>query len=96
MTQEFEGPISNSNFSGRDVNNNMTCSGIEHCPHLIDEARRQKDFKDKTGIRDCPRGVRETFLHLMDKHNFTSEQIRSAWNSRVLNHDNGVVKLELN
>ncbi|MCL2076044.1 MAG: hypothetical protein FWH15_06350 [Betaproteobacteria bacterium] len=92
MNQEFNGPISGGTFVGRDVN--MMCTGIDQCPHLIDEAHRQKLFEERTEIRDCPRKVRETFLRLMEDFHFSKEQLRAAWNYRVLTHDNGCIKLE--
>jgi hypothetical protein len=52
------------------------------------EADLQREFKEKTGIDNCPKAARNFLNDLLENHNFTVRQLRWAWFCKSIEFDN--------
>lgn len=60
------------------------------------EADLQREFKEKTGIDNCPKAARLFLNDLLENHNFTIRQLRWAWLCKSIEFDNKTNKVKSN
>ncbi len=60
------------------------------------EADLQREFKEKTGIDNCPKAARLFLNDLLENHNFTVRHLRWAWFCKSIEFDNKTNKVKSN